>query len=73
MNIILFIRFFFDFFFFINSNLNLYETSRNLRRFLLSSIVEMSKFREIQSDFVGIVNPACCQSGLQVFVGFSSI
>ena len=57
MNIIVFIRFYFIFSFFINSNLNLDETPRNLRRFLLSSLVKMSKFCEIRPDFVGIVNP----------------
>jgi hypothetical protein len=56
MNIILFIRFYLFFSFFINSNLNLDETHRNLRRLLLSSLVETSKFRKIRSVFVGIVN-----------------
>ena len=64
MNIIPFIRFYLivSFFInsnlnFINSNLNLNETHRNLRRLLLSSLVETSKFRGIRPVFVVIVNP----------------
>ena len=64
MNIILFIRFYLIFSFFINSNLNLDETLRNLRRFLLSSLVETSQFREIRPDFVGIVNPGMDDRGI---------
>ena len=58
MNIILFIRFYLVFsFFFINSNLNLDETHRNLRRLLLSSLIETSEFHVIWPVFIGIVNP----------------
>ncbi len=42
----------FDFFFFINLNLNLDETHRNLKRLLLSSLNKTSKFRGIQPIFV---------------------
>lgn len=63
MNIIVFIRFYFIFSFFINLNLNLDETPRNLKRFLLSSLVGTSKFREIRPDFVGIVNPGLKDDG----------
>ena len=59
MNIILFIRFYLIFSFFINSNLNLDETYRNLRQLLLLSLIETSKFNEIRPVFVGIVNPYC--------------
>ena len=57
MNIILFTRFYLIVSFFINSNLNLDKTHRNLRWLLFSSLIKTLKFRRIQPIFVGIVTP----------------
>ena len=56
MNIILFIRFYL-FFPFYQFKFEFDETYQNLRRLLLSSLVEISKFRGIRPVFVEIVNP----------------
>ncbi len=72
MNIILFVRFYLIFFLIINSNLNLDETNQNLRRFLLSSLVETLKFHGIRSIFVGIVNPSHIHLKIHYILGWEA-
>ena len=54
MNIILFIRFYLIFSLFYQFKFELRFTHRNLRWFLLSSLVETLKFHGIRPVFVGI-------------------